>query len=108
MRNLLALDSEVGEDSRFKSRSRLNGRILRQRGIEFGVECVVLPPICGFLLVFVFRHGFLRYLPATRSPNFSRKICLARKTLERTAASLIRRIFATSFGDISSIVESTR
>ena len=44
---------------------------------------------------------FLPNLPA----NFSRKICRARKTRDRTAASLMPSVAATSVGDISSIVD---
>src|SRR5580704_9078501 len=66
------------------------------------VEFVLGSVVVGFVVRFHLTH-----LDLPVAAIFSFKICRARNILDRTAASLIPKVSATSRGDISSIVDKT-
>ena len=77
-------------------RPGLDGGVLGQRCIECAVEFVLFVCLPWFPLL---THA------SSVAASFSRRIWRARKTRDRTAASLIPSVAATSLGDISSIVD---
>src|SRR5437660_3078331 len=93
---------QPGKNPIFESGPGLDRGVLCKRGVKLIIQSGRLWTVP---IVLVIGHSCL--FSPIRSASFSRKICRARNTRDRTAASLIPNVAATSLGDISSIVEST-
>src|ERR1700728_462796 len=102
--NVLPLHPQICEYAVLKPRSGLAPRELRQCRIELAVELVAIR-VRDLRFVVIMHHALHSCLLSNRATSFSFKICRARNTRDRTAASLIPSVAATSRGDISSTVD---
>src|SRR5579862_3862309 len=104
-RPLVRFGTQIGQNSFFQSDAWLDRGIIRQRAIQLTVELIRRSIVIRLVALFHLTH---LDSPPADCASFSFKICRARNTLDRTAASLIPNVAATSRGVISSTVERIR